>query len=115
MSEEKKVVCYKFTLPSKKTIVLREPKIADTRTATAVAGPKAKDNQALLGVLMQEELVKALIVKVNDKELSALEKESLDSLFTVKEYSSVLQCVGMISGDDEESGKPQMEIVTGGA
>ena len=115
MSETKqKVACYKVTLPTKKTIILREPKISDTRVASQVAGKKAKDNQAYLGVCMQEELVKLLLVEVDGKVLSAVEKEQIDSIFSLKEYGWVLKAVQQITGDEEE-GELQMEFASSGA
>ena len=110
----KKVACYKFTLPSKKVIIIREPKISDTRTASQVAGRKAGTNQVHCNVLLQEEMIKLLLVSINDNKLSSIQKEDLDSLFTMKEYGYVLKCVQQVGGGDEEEGEPQMEIVTTG-
>ena len=98
MSEEQRIPVYKFTLPNKMEITLREPKISDTSRATQVAGKKAGTNQAHLNILIQEEVVKLLLVSVNGKVLKNSEKESLDTLFTLKEYGNVLKAVNMISG-----------------
>jgi len=106
MSEAAAEPLYKFTLTTGMEICLREPKIAHTRLASQVAGKKAGDNQAHLSVLVQEEIVKQLLVKVNGSELRAMEKENLDGLFSLKEYNQVLKSVQMIGGD--EVGEPVM-------
>lgn len=113
MSDQKTEALYQFTLSSKKVIKLREPKIGHSRTAAQVAGKKAGDNNAYLQMLIQEEIAKLLIVEVDGKILSAIEKENLDNLFSIKEYSQVLQAIQMIGGEDE--GKPVMVIDTSGA
>lgn len=109
---ESKQALHRFTLFSGKTVTLREPKIFHTRSAAQVAGKKAGENQAFLNALMQEEVVKLLVVHVNDERLKESQKENLDSIFSVKEYSQVLQAVQMLGG--EEVGKPTMEIETSG-
>lgn len=113
MSESKAEALYKFTLFSEKTVTLREPKLGHTRTAAQIAGKKAGDNQAYLGILMQEEVCRLLIVHIDGKPVDNATKENLDNLFTTKEYGQVLQAIQMIGGDDE--GKPQMVIDTSGA
>lgn len=112
MNESTQEGLHRFTLFSKKTVTLREPKIGHTRTAAQVAGKKAGDNQAYLNALMQEEVTKLLIVHVDDKKLKESEKENLDNIFSVKEYGQVLQAVQMLGGED--AGKPTMEIETSG-
>lgn len=112
MSEQKAEALYKFTLFSKKTVTLREPKLGHTRTAAQIAGKKAGDNNAYLGILMQEEICKLLIVHINDVKVDNAKKESLDNLFTTKEYGQVLKAIQMIGGED--AGEPQMVIDTSG-
>lgn len=92
----------KFTLSSGKVVYLREPKIGDTEHAAKVAGKLAgAENQAYLGVLLQKEMVKLLLVKVDDKELSISEKQMLDKLFTYKEFNQVQQAVRMMTDDEQ--------------
>ena len=99
MSEQINV--YKFTLSSKKVIYLRDPKIADTESATQVSGKIAgSDNAAYLGVLFQKEMVKLLLVQINDKKLTMNEKQNLDALFTMQEYSQVSKAIQKILGDE---------------
>lgn len=92
---------YKFTLSTGKEIYFREPKIADTESATQVAGKIAgSDNQAHLGVLFQKEMIKLLLVQVGEKKLTMSEKQSLDSLFTFQEYNQVSKAIQKIVGDE---------------
>lgn len=91
----------KFTLSSGKVIYLREPKISDTDYAVQVAGKQASpDNQAHLGVLLQKEIVKQLLMKVDDKMLDIADKQKLDDLFTYKEYNEVQKAVQLLTGTE---------------
>jgi len=92
----------KFTLSSGKVIYLREPRIGDTEHAAKIAGKLAgAENQAYLGVLLQKEMVKLLLVQVGDKKLSISEKQMLDKLFTYKEFYQVQKAVRMMTDDEE--------------
>jgi hypothetical protein len=105
---------YKFTLASKKVIYLREPKIGDLETAAQVAGKKAGDNQAHLGILVQKELLKTLLVGVDSKKLSLSEKENLDALFNFSEYQQAVKAVSMITKSEEEGNELTPEFVNAG-
>lgn len=91
----------KFTLSSGKVIYLKEPSIGDTEKAAQVAGKKAgSDNQVYLGVLLQKEMIKILLVQVDDKKLSLADKEQLEKLFTFKEYNQALKAAQMVMADE---------------
>lgn len=91
----------KFTLSSGKVIYLKEPSIGDTEKAAQVAGKKAgSDNQVYLGVLLQKEMIKILLVQVDDKKLSLSDKEQLEKLFTFKEYNQALKAAQMVMADE---------------
>ena len=75
----------KFTLSSGKVVHLREPLISDTETAAQTAGKQASgDNQLHMGMLLQKELLKLLLVKVDNKALNLTEKQQLDKHFKFK-------------------------------
>ena len=112
MSEKKPEALCKFTLFTKKTVTLREVKLHHTRTASQLAGKKAGDNQAYLGILMQEEMCRLLVVHIDDEIVSAAQKENLDNLFSVKEYNQVLTAIQKMGGD--EVGEPVLAIDTSG-
>jgi hypothetical protein len=104
---------YKFTLSSGKEIYIREPKIADSESCIQLAGKIAGDNMAMLGLVTQKELFKKLLVQVDEKKLSMNEKQSLDSLFSYKEWNQCVQALQQVTGDEE--GKLQApEIMTSG-
>lgn len=108
---------HKFTLTTGKTLVLREPEIADLEFSAQVTGTKAKDNQLHAQVLIQKELFRLLLVEVDGKKLSAIEKERLfsrgDKTFSLVEYSQGLKAVQMITGTDAEVGNPTVEVMVG--
>lgn len=92
---------YKFTLSSGKVICLKEPKISDSESAIQIAGKRAGENMALLGLITQKELFKKLLVQLDEKKLSMSEKESLDSLFSFKEWSQCMTALSKVTGGDE--------------
>jgi hypothetical protein len=105
---------FKFTLPTGKVIMLREPKIMDLEVSAQIAGKTAGDNKALLGLILQKEQLKRLLVEIDGKKPTMTEKEQLDNLLTFKEYSFALKAVQMVTGDDEDEGKLTMEFIAFG-
>jgi hypothetical protein len=103
---------HKVTLSSKKVIYLREPKIADTETAATVAGKGNSDNQALVGVKLQKEMLKLLLVQVGEQKLSLTDKEQLDKWLTVSEYGQAIKVMNQLVGS--EGNEPVIEFVTFG-
>ena len=100
--EKKGLSVYKFTLGTGKVVYLREPDIGDTEIATKIAGKEAgPDNNAYLGILFQRELVKLLLVQIDNKRLSIIEKNQIKTLLNLKEYNQILKAVKQILGDDE--------------
>lgn len=99
-------------MSSGKTAILRELKISHTEQAAQLVASKAKGNPDILQLLMQKALVGLLLVQVNDKDLSAAEKEDMDSLFTMSEYSQILYAIKKMSGGDDEGNDPRLEMIT---
>lgn len=110
---------HKVILSSGKVVLLRDMKIKYKNQAAQIAGKKVKgDNQIHLQGLMNDELLKLLVLSVDDKEISKTEIEDLDGLFSFLEFTQLTKAVTKISGWDEEekdggAGKFEMEIVTG--
>jgi hypothetical protein len=104
---------HKVTLSSKKVIYLREPKIADTETAATVAGKGNSDNQILVGIKLQKEMLKLLLVQVDDQKLTLTDKEQLDKWFSPQEYNQAVKVVSQLVGS-EEGNEPAIEFVTFG-
>jgi hypothetical protein len=47
--------------------------------------------------------------------LSGADKEDLDALFDVSEYTQILQVIGKLAGGDDTAGKPlEMEMIVEG-
>lgn len=91
--------------------MLREPKISDTRLAAKVVGKKAS-SQMEMGVMLQEELLKLLLVEKNGQKLSDNEKMNLDNLITYAEYVLLVKVVERLAGGNEAAGEPELEFVT---
>lgn len=107
MENQNEVQVNKFTLHSGKVILLREPTIGDTETVAQLSGKKAGDNLAYLGVLMQKELFKLLLVAMGEKDqepkaISGNEKERLNTMFSLKEWKQCVKALTMVTGDEEE-------------
>lgn len=99
---------YKLTLSTGKTVVMRQMRIKDYHNSAGVAGVRAPGNNALMSMTMQDEILKSLLEKINDKALTAAEKEDLDALFEVSEYHQLQKHV------EEALGKnvaPKVEII----
>lgn len=106
----------KVQLSTGKVVFLREPKIADTDLATQAASIKVKsDNTALLSMAIQKELIKQLVVKVNETQPKASELEDLDKWFTMREYVEVGSVVSQITGLGDPVGNLKTEQVKFGA
>lgn len=101
---------YKVELSSGKVVLLRKMKIADQLTASEAAGLKFTTSNGQLMATAQE-MLKQLLFKINDKELSASEKEDLDALFEMEEYSQLMDVVIKTSGMGEKKTSAKMEIV----
>ena len=100
----------KVTLSTKKVVLLRPLKISDTEIAAQEVAPKAGDSNQVLQILMQKALVKNLLIQIDDKAVSAVAREDMDGLFSMGEYSQLLQVVGEMAGGKDQ-GKPVVEFV----
>lgn len=113
MSELKQMVT-KVTLSTHKTVLLRELKIKHTELAAQAVSPRANGDANVLALLMQKELLKLLIIQINDKPVSASELEDMDSLFSMAEYGQLLQVVKQMTGGADAGKAPATEVVSFG-
>ena len=101
----------RFTLSTGKVVLFREPKLGDQENAAQIAGGVAKsDNQVHLAIVMQKELIKLLLLKVDDKILKLQDKAQLDKLFSLKEWTQVSFALKKVMGEDslgEPLGEPE--------
>ena len=63
---------------------------------------------------MQKALVKMLLYQVGDKVLTATEREQIDDLFNMAEYTQVLKVIKEMSGGDDLGKASQIEAVSFG-
>lgn len=103
----------KVTLSSGKVVLLHQVKISHTEQAAEMCSRRANGDSNLLQVFMNKALIQILLFQVDGKELTAAQKEDLDSIFSVAEYSQLLKVVGKISGGDEAGKEPTLEHVSG--
>jgi hypothetical protein len=106
------VFVHKITLSTGKVVLLRDPKIKDQELATQAASSKVKgDNAFAYGFALQKEMLKMLLVQINDKKPSAVEVEDLDGLFTYAEFMQCLKVVAKVAGlEDTEMGNFKIEL-----
>lgn len=119
------VLCHRvaFTRNGKeyKSVMFRESKISDNeRAIRSAAGRLGKNPSGMLEqYVVNVELLKLLIVKVNDQKVDRSRLEALDGMFTNKEFKIIQQRLMEIEGDaDGEAGDNPLgstvEIVTSG-
>ena len=108
MEGKEKILVHKFTLTTGKVIYLREAKINDLEQAAKVAG-SGDTNQMAMGLSMQKEIFKRLLVQIGDKRMTLNDKETCLDQFNLKEFGQILSAVGQLA--DFNAPPPQSEIV----
>lgn len=109
-----KMNAIKVTLSTGKVVILRELKISHTELAAQEVAPRANGDANVLQLLMQKALLKNLLIQVDGKDLSAAEREDMDELFSIGEYSQLLKVVQKVSGGDESGKEARLEVVNSG-
>lgn len=106
---EKGMNAVRVILPTKRVAYLREPKIADNQLAAKMVGNKTK-NQFELALAMQNELLKILLVQIDDEKLDHASKNDLDKIMSLTEYNILMKVVQKLAGGDEVGEEPEMEM-----
>jgi hypothetical protein len=109
-----KINVVKVTLSTQKVVLLRVMKISDTENAAQQVAKRADGDSSLMQVMMQKALLQSLLVSIDGKALNALEREDLDSILSMGEYTQLLKVVGKLAGGDDAGKEPQIELVSGG-
>lgn len=105
----------KVTLGTGKTVLLRELLIKHQDLAAQAAGSKVgSGNELAMGIAIQKELLKLLLVQVDGKDLKPMDVEDLDKLFTFAEYGQLLKVLGQLVGESSSMGNFQLEFSTSG-
>lgn len=99
----------KATLSSNRVVLLRQFEMRFQRTAVEIAGSRAGTNQALLGMLLQDEILKQMLYSVDGEELKGVQKEALDKLFDASEYRQLMKVIEQVLGD---ASTPKIEMVS---
>lgn len=105
-------MAHKVVLSSGKAVLIKDMKIKYNRLAIASVGNRAGENKALLGMMVQEELLKILLISIDGKTPEKAQLEDLDSLFTNKDFMELMQVIGKVAGTEQELGNLATEIVT---
>jgi len=99
---------YEMVLSTGKKVEVREPEIKDQDMAAQLVAVKSGDNAMSFAMMLQSEIIKMLIISVNGKILSGLEKDQLDQVFTYQEYGELQMGIKDILGEVK---KPQINLV----
>lgn len=106
----------KVTLSTGKIVFLRELKINDTEQAAQMVAKKADGDRNVLQILMQKALLQLVLNSTQEdansprKPVSAIDREDLDSLFNLSEYTQLLQVIGKVSGADDTGKEPTIAM-----
>lgn len=103
---------HKLTLTTNKVVLVRDPNIGDEEIALGIAADKSGNNQMKASAGMAKELVRLLLLKIDDKMLSEAEKENLDALLSYTEYSQVRSYVQKVMGLDDPLAQVKVEMVS---
>ena len=113
-AEQKTEMVTKVTLSSGKVVLLREMKMKYQTLAIKAVGSQAKDNQALMGVLAQQEILKQLVVEIDGVRTSAKNLEKLDDVFSYMDLMQLYSVVNKIAGGDDMGEIQTENVIIGG-
>jgi tRNA threonylcarbamoyladenosine modification (KEOPS) complex Cgi121 subunit len=111
MSGEETLV-HKVTLSTGKVVLLREIELKDEEIAAKNIGKKAGDSEIAAGLMMATEMLKLIIVKVDDKVLSATDRLSFNGILTYPEIVQARRVVQKLMG--EMGAEPTVELEISG-
>lgn len=109
----------KVVLSSGKTVFLRNMLISDSEKAAQKVAPQAAGDANVLQFLMQKAILQALIVKIAPNKdvapanVTGEERQNMDGLFTVQEYSQLIRVIQKMTGGDEAVKDLPLEMVEG--
>lgn len=104
----------KVTLPTSRIAYLKEIKIKDTHMAAKMIRKTA--NQAEMGLTLQTELLKILLVRIDEDAvtegpvLDHKQKNDLDNIMSMAEYNCLMKVIGKMGEDDSSGELPDMEM-----
>ncbi len=107
----------KVVLSTGKVVLLRQMKVSDTEKAAQKVSRKCDGDPLLMQIMIKKVLVQNLLSKISESEatplrdVTAIEREDIDSLLTLSEYAQVMKVIGKISGEDELGNEARVEFV----
>ena len=104
----------KVTLSSGKVVLLHELKISHVENAAQAVAPRANGDANVLQFLMQKAILQGVLFQIDGKDVTAIEREDMDSLFSMAEYAQLLSVITKMSGGDDLGKSPRLEIVSSG-
>lgn len=104
---------YKVTLDTGKTALVKDMTVKMKNQAVEAAGLRAGESASATAFssMLQDEVLRLLLISVDGNVLSGVQKEDLDSVFTYVEYQQLMLCLKDIMGVSEVAKKPKIEIV----
>ncbi len=99
----------KVTLDSGKIVVLANLEIRHYRQAAESAAHRANNNQLLFNLYVQDEILKVLLISIDEKILSAGEKEMIDKNFSTTDYNQLMSVIVNLIG---KTNPPKVELVS---
>lgn len=112
--EKEPIEVFKLTLSSGKVVLVRDIEMKDEEIASTIAGKKAGDNQLAMMMSFQTEMTKLIVMKVDDKDLTAQERQMLGK--NILDRRDFVQVRGWVAKNlmGEMTAEPQVEFVTSG-
>lgn len=107
----------KVVLSSGKVVYLREMKISDNEKAAQKVSRRADGDPLVMQVMMNKAILQGLLAKVSateaeaPRDITAIEKEDMDALFKLSEFTQLLKVIAKISGVEDAGNEPKMEFV----
>ena len=102
---------HKVTLSgSKKNVILDDLTLQHEEMAYEIAASKYRDNPMMMALASIKEILKLLIVEVDGKAPSAIERETVDKQFTYGEWKQLESVVIKLKGTENPT--PQVETVS---
>lgn len=89
---------HEFELDTGKVFRFRTPEIADYEMAMMAAGRTGGDNAMLMSFNMQKELLKQLLVSIDGRALTSIDREKLQTLVTTEEYLGLVEVMQQFLG-----------------
>lgn len=115
MDADNTIMVHKITLPTGKTVIIKDVDIGDEEMAAKIAMKNGGDSGAGAGYFLVNELTKMLILEIDGKKLSGTDKTMIKRFLSYQEFTLVRNAVGKLM-TGEETAQPTIttEFVTSG-